>query len=110
MFNGGGAVLTVFAVRGAGDAVVVMVSDAAGQRAWRCPGHVAAPAALLALATSRQTQVMARVVIRTIYRPFDTVATREDAERGRLLQAGLQRPSLPVLLPLMRLDLARPVR
>ena len=57
---------------------------------------------------------MARVVIRTIYPPVDTVATREDAERGRLLQAtaraGLQRPSLPVLLPLMRLDLARPVR
>ena len=53
---------------------------------------------------------MARVVIGTIYRPVDTVATREDAERGRLLQAGLQRPSLPVLLPLMWLDLARPVR
>jgi hypothetical protein len=51
VFNGGGAVLTVSAVRGAGDAGVAMVSDAAGQRAWRCPGHVAAPAAFLAFAS-----------------------------------------------------------
>src|SRR5216683_8261918 len=57
---------------------------------------------------------MARVGVLTIYPPVDTVATREDAERGRLLRAtaraGLQRPSLPVLLQLVRLDLARPVR
>jgi len=57
---------------------------------------------------------MARAVRHTVYRPVDTVATRKDAERGRLLQAtaraGLQRPSFPVLLQLMRLDLARPVR
>ena len=57
---------------------------------------------------------MARAVIRPIYPPVDTVAAREDAERGRLLQAtvraGSPRPGLPVVLPLMRLDLARPVR
>jgi hypothetical protein len=57
---------------------------------------------------------MAPAVIPAIYPPVDTVATRKDAERGRLLQAtagaGLQRPSLPVLLPLMRLDLARTIQ
>ena len=65
--------------------------DSAHRRLWTDvvrraqPGYVAAPASLLALASSRQTQVTARVVMLTIYPPVDTVATSKDAEPGRLL-------------------------
>jgi hypothetical protein len=49
------------------------------------PGYVAASAALLALASSRQHQVTARDVILTNYPRADALATSEDA--------GCQRPS-----------------
>jgi Domain of unknown function (DUF4192) len=44
------------------------------------PGHVAAPAALLALAGSRQPQVMARAVRHTVHPPGGTVAARKGAD------------------------------
>jgi len=60
-----------------------------GQAGLRKPGPY--PVTQSALARSRQTQVMARTAI------------SDD-------QVGFQRPGLPVLLQLIRPDLARPVR